>query len=431
MARLLWLEWRSKRVWALLLAASLLIPIFLGHGYCYSFLGQPSGVTLWHFAAFIMAVLLGTATFGSELAEGTADFVCSRPISWKKMLLAKLLVGLGIVAAGALLAVVASALLRPERYAGFVTPLNLAAGVAYAARQLGIAYLIGAGCAVALPGVVGGILTVLAAGCGMMVYTLAIAALIHGDPPGGEMIVYLWATGAALVTVLAARSWLTLPTGARVGRYALVVLGAVVVGTPAVVLVRDPAVYPWQGGYLQRSSISPDGRYAFTTVFRGHGPVRERGPYAVMLRLSDGARAEVRLPAADGDDLLRLVEFTHWTRSSAAFFNLGGRSVCIFRMYEDGTARLASVEVPGSLRHGSLVPSPDGKLAIVPTRSELRVVDIEGARLLKTTIAGLPVADLEEANRTLPDSGAYWWQSNTEVGHVDARGQRRIVQITD
>lgn len=155
MAQLLWKEYREKRLWLLLVAGAVVFVVLMKSAY--TFIGDWNpGRSLWDLLPCVLAILMGLSACSSELAGETASFLYSRPVSWKKLLLAKLAVGIGILAAAAIIGAIVYRVTCPAAYVRYATLGSLAQGVGEALLLTGLPYLVGFAMSVVLPGLLGG-----------------------------------------------------------------------------------------------------------------------------------------------------------------------------------------------------------------------------------------------------------------------------------
>ena len=403
MTRLLWKEVREKRVWTLLLTASVVGPLFFGKAH--TFVGEFGAFASWVWLSGLVSLFLGLGTFSSELAGGTADFIFSRPVSWKRILLAKILGGLAVIVSAAVLTAIVYCFVRPEQYAAFVTVPRLAEGVGYAVWMMGSAYLVGVACSVVLPGVIGGMLVLLAISVAMGVRQAIFAACNVWIP---RVVEWEWLLSAAIAAILVVRFGLTLTAASRAGRYALVVVAVVILATPLHFLLPSDSGWPYR-----ESFVSPDGQYAIVHWSAMTDMLKENTlGSGYIVRLSDGKKATVTLPSNI------VVRPIYWSKSNAVVFRWEG-AIRTVQMDDRGMLHEHSIKI-GSGEPSRMYLSPDRKLALVwssdKRRGRLEFADIETRRKLDLVIT---------------DPKRFWWQSNTEVGYVDTEGKRRIVRVVE
>lgn len=266
MTRLLWKEFREQAVWGLLWAMSLIGLGTLAHAQ--SFCGMDiSSIGLTVFVPLISAIV-GAGAYSSELTGNRADFVCTRPIPWRRLLLAKMLFAAIVVVCSAAISSIVLRIVTPEPYLHFATPSNMLQGAVPLMIAAWIAYLAGMCFSVTLPGVGGGVIALMASAL-----TLIIVGISSADVKGEHGIIYFWLVtgglmGAASGAVVIIRSRLTLPTRERTIRFArifmawLAVMWVVRLVTPNdIISSRVPDAY-------QQAVFSPDARYAFMSVGR-------------------------------------------------------------------------------------------------------------------------------------------------------------------
>lgn len=418
MRRLLWKELREKWIWLLPLVGSTSGLILLRDGYV--FIGDSQ--TSWLILSMLAALGLGASAHSSELPGGAADFVRSRPVSWKKMLLAKFAVGLALVIATALLSVVVFRLNCPAQYLRSADLPHLASGFGVAMLIMGCTYLAGFICSVVLPGAFGGALLIAAVVTSYVLEQYYLEQL-HAKPLA-YWSGYLAVIGAAVATVLISRFGLTLPTARRLTRYLSVIGIFALIGVPLDYLVRWD---PFNGAHTSAEwNLSLDGRYAALERTR-YGSHTDNIYHSYLVRISDGRKVE-----------------TDWLQGSAYAY---GNNACWYgqtfaaiesrqdradrllawlwmgRTDESGRLSRVRIPIPTHKDYGaSLIPSPTGRLVMVAAPTDVN----EGSRLT--------FADLDRLRplKQQITSGArdYWWQSDTEVGYTDAKGKRHMIRVT-
>ena len=427
MKQLLWKEFREKRLWSIPMAASVVGVVALGQGYTYC--GDFYTITGWIIPSIVAALLFGMGAYSGETAWGTADFLFSRPISWKKVLTAKLVFGIGVIAASAILGAVVYRVMCPAPYVRFAAFADLAEGVGIGMSIMLPAYLAGAACSVVFPGMVGAILTFVAIAV-VSVGGLTLVQKVLGQ--GARLPFWLipaWWVGAALAALLTARFGLTLSIGTRAKRYAVACVAAGAFLSAAYFVPFET----WREKPQARDlRISPEGTHAivrereYVEYAPFHWtPIKES---CYFVRLSDMRRSRLCDVDRNGYDYM-------WGPDGQVYYVLTPpharpafeSQVVIQQMDAGGVVREEAVRVgrAGLDVYCSLCrSSPDRKLAMVrcwhrgTRRSNhwLEFVDIENARNLDLVI-------------TNPKQS--WWQSNTEVGYVDTEGKRRIVRVIE
>jgi|GEM_PF-2846395 len=182
----------------------------------YVFLG--TATSLWIMLPFAISLKLGTGTFSGELGGGTADFIRSRPVAWWKLLLAKLIVGIGMITASMVLAAIVFRILCPEQYVAFANVPELMWRTGDGILFPGIGYFIGVACSAVLPSTMGGALVgfviILSVGLEVSVEN------ITKHYPASCWSYYARFIGALIATVAFARFGLTQSTRWRLWRFA-------------------------------------------------------------------------------------------------------------------------------------------------------------------------------------------------------------------
>lgn len=154
MTRLIWKELREKWIWSLLITAAGVTIILMGQSF--TFMIKNHGESLWIILPCLVCMLFGASSFSSEIGDKTADFLFSRPVSWKKLTSAKLLTGLVIIILSVIIAEMMFVILCPVQYKPFLTIGNWSKGIAVSLLYLVSAYALGFTASVVLPGAFGG-----------------------------------------------------------------------------------------------------------------------------------------------------------------------------------------------------------------------------------------------------------------------------------
>lgn len=423
MKRLLWREFREKWYWVPLLTAAASAPILFKDGY--TFIGDLNIDRLiqWMLLPASLAALFGLGAYSSELARSTADFLFSRPISWKKMTAAKLITMLWIVIMAAMVSAVVYRIMCPVPYIKFATPLRLGEGIGISAGVMIVGYFIGAIFSVALPGTIGALTTLIAAAVFCATVFIGIGSLIEQagirklmEPETFEPV---WSfagliIGALVAAVIISRFGITLSTAARVKRYALIFI---LIALLLSLLDWNPTtrISYLSSKELDRGMVlSPDGRFA---VLLSDLPQRA-GLKIELLRLCD--RKKVILPFRGVNDITWSIT---WAADGKLFMyrNLDTEhsSINVVWMTACGRLCIKSITAPPILYQYELL-SPDHKIAILRSyenksrKTKLLFLDVMRCRLLKCEVM-LDRLGLE----------GIWWRSNTEIGYkVHSRGRQ-------
>ena len=129
--RLLWKEWRERRIVVAALAAAAIAPVVFGSGL--SFSGDIGAFSPWLLLPIALAIRLGTGMYAYDGDQDSGDFLFSRPVGWKAVAAAKILPGLAVVLAACVLAALAYILFAAPQYRPHITDERLAAGAAFLA----------------------------------------------------------------------------------------------------------------------------------------------------------------------------------------------------------------------------------------------------------------------------------------------------------
>lgn len=401
MRALLWKEYREKRVWLLLLLASTVGVVLRGYGYTYA----GGNATPWATISTLIALLLGAATFSSEIAGRNANFLFSRPVSWKKLLLSKVIIGIGLLLLTAVITAIVYRLICPEPYKHLATPYSLGKGVLYAMMFMGFGYFFGLVCSAVLPGAFGGLLVAFAGCIALSVCEGALYSPSAYYHVKSEWSPWAWAIGALIAMILISRFGLTLTNGARIWRFVLTILVTVLCFLPLDFLAeKDPAdmlarlFKPSYGSV----SIGPSGKYLLADI-------RHR---QYLIRLSDSKRGISRVNP----------ENALWASLDTAY-SLNGSEIKIAWMRPNGKVEYNRIPL-GQLAQAA-IPSPSGRFTIVRQLSNKSGGDSQPSPGLMAVDILNPsiVLDIEKGIRD------FWWQSATEVGYVDDQGNRHIVTL--
>lgn len=400
MKQLLWKELHEKRLWGLLLVlCSLAVTVFAGG---YSVVGSISSFTVWSWLPITLSFLLGASSYAWELS-GTADFIHSRAVTWKRILLAKVSTSLFLIVLSALAGVAAYRLLRPEQYAEFTTFPYLLLGVGRAVLLLGSSYLIGLTCSILWPGAFAGVLVLLGMLGGSSLH-LKLHHLITGSLPHTTFWTLGWLVGMLMGFIFVARCGLTLRWENRFNRYAAAVISIVFLFSVVGTFVPEQS-NPFNLDF-SASSISPDGQYAISGVMSfADAEFRET---LFLVRLSDRRTALVEESLSPD-----LMLTPHWASPNTPYYYANG-TLKVLRMEPDGRLVEKSLPVEAG-EYARVIPSPDGTLAMLIRRDKLFIADIKGARILDLVI---------------PEAKRRWWHSNTEIAYIDPEGNRHIVDLS-
>jgi hypothetical protein len=456
MLRLIWKEYREQRLWLLPLLASTVGLIAFRQSY--TFCG--SEFEGWVVLSFIAALLFGAGAYSSEIAKGRADFLYSRRVSWKKVAMAKLLVGLGLILTTLVLAAATYKFLCPGPLARFATIDRLGLGMVYAILLTVLPYLAGVVCSVVLPGVFGGMIVALAALAAFAVNAQPLASAHQLFSPASML--YGWFLALAFAALVTVRFGVTLPTASRLHRYALIaiVVGIALGSTLGQTHLDDriASIPPSQYTFL---SLSPDGQYALAQWERlGRIPPSQSGvdsslesqipPIPLYLvRLSDGSKVKV-------GGLSHSPRQCYWTdaRTAVVFDISAHRVYTVSAASEDGplgkkaTVRFLDVgEIPTSL----IIPSPNRHLALGVSIDQPRfrgyafpmtaqpldrlageVTRMMAEAAAKTsTIQVIDLAGPRFVGGPIRNAASFWWQSDDEIRRVGRAGHLHIVKVSD
>jgi len=448
MRSLLWSEWRSKRLWGLALAAAVIVPILLGDpftfwGYLFSGNAREGWFYLSEgvFPALVIALLFGAMAFAGELGTGTQDFLMSRPVSWKKLLAAKLIVGIGMLVGTGLVAPVVFRLMCPAPYLPFLTFARIGAGIASAVLAMTVTYLAGVACSVALPGAVGSVLTMLVIAmlaAGQLVLMTALfryyELVMWVDTEQFMRIsIVPWAVGPLLAALVIVRFGLTLSLAQRVRRYAFVMLGSVVCLTTlalALYLPKPKTVTSYVYDF------SPDLSTALVSI----------GTYmdstdTYFWRISDGQKRDIPIVEYYND-------ITRWLNNDTAIFMQSSgpgkpESVATMRLDQSGRLEIKAVPVGYNtfFEQGDFI-SPDGEIVALIKHVALPTpVSMPGATPPGMLPSSMPHSKRQyrfldiklgkwlEPTTTCPPRRWDWWQNDRTYAWLDEHKNPHIIRV--
>lgn len=404
MSRLIWKELREKWIWLLPLVASTSGLILFHDAYMFLGGGNPSA---WLILSLLVALGLGASTYSSELAGGTADFLRSRPVSWKEALIAKLIVGLSFLLVTCALAALTFRLTCPGQYLRFAGLSDLARGFGLSMLILGIAYAAGFISSAVLPGAFG---SMLVAGAAVTVYMLIQYSLDQTNSSGiSYWSAYSGIVGAAVAMVLISRFGLTLPPRERLARFFVIVAAFAFVAAPFDYYVKYDPLNPVR--IAEGWALSPDASYGI--LYRwSTKPAVLKYERSFVVRTRDGRRAALNTP---GSASSWISDHALWHRSSFAARGDDG-SVWISAMDHSGKLHSSIVSRPRPEQSSApLVPSPGGvRIMIATDNSERQNSNVKFADM--ATMRPIPGS---------VNASDYWWISDTEIGYTDKSGTHR------
>jgi hypothetical protein len=407
----------------------------------------------------LIALFFGAGAFSSEI-DRSAQFLFSQPVSWKKLVAAKTIVGFAVLAASAVLTAVIYRLVCPEQYVRFATLERLGIGVYWAVIVIGIPYLAGLIFSTVLPGAAGGMLVSAVATGLMILNTTLTQRYVHPDH-GFWVIVFStlgWPIGAVAAMLVTARFGLTLHTGDRIRRYSTVLIGVVGISLMLSLVLCLPRLNPqrflprsWFTGSASYASIGPDGSHAVIRQgFRHYlfvGPGYKQAPFWLTY---DEQLICFYWPtpntviAAGGRNVL-LDRHGAWSPAGA------GESASLAAVSMDGRGHLTAreIKVPAQIADPrTLIPSPSGRRflvvpvelvsawdapqGIVTSRTDRSVPGSTGCTVAieDTGLIGILDCSGPPALTVLTISpSVIWWQSDNEIGYLDNAGERHYLPV--
>lgn len=342
MARVLWKEWREKRLWTLLFLAFVLVPGVVC-GETLSFSGHLGTTSFWTMAVILPALLLGMTTFSRETGYECQDFLFSRPIAWKQILFAKLLVDGGIMLGSVVIGAVVFWLTLPKFSVHFIGIGDLLSGIAIGFGAMLIGYIPGLGTSVVVPGVLGSGVVLCLAGATGGVESVFIANM------GGNALFGLiaaWVLGGVSASVLMGKRGLGLVAADRAKRYALLIVVISTLMLSVTIPIANRIRLPEKPESVM-TDISPDGRYLLIE------PENSAKPWRVVRR-SDKASAPLSYA-------IRTAYGYVWNDDSLIFYS---RRI-LLSLTMDDSGKLFEKEYGGKLNAHSIDISPDGRYAAI------------------------------------------------------------------
>ncbi|MBI2843516.1 MAG: ABC transporter permease [Armatimonadetes bacterium] len=466
MKRLLWKEFRERWPWVAVLALSVLGVVVAGKGYTYC--GSFETFTGWVAPSVLAALFLGMGAYSSELGWGTADFLHSRPITWKRILSAKLLFGILTIAIVCIVGAVLYRVTIPQAYAVHATVPALAEGAGIASLILTIAFLMGLVSSVVLPGAVGAALIFLAIVVGLGIEWAAVdprARFEQGVVPNlPYWIITGWWLGASVAALVVLRFRITLPMPVRTKRYASMTLLTVAILSP---LQFVGPFQHWEELFirLRQFNSSPSGDYILVmdyldpSRFRRNWTIRHYADreacikqVSYMVRLSDGARGEIdtwRVGSVRNPD--GTVKLWTYPVSIESYAWAGEIAYDIYYSSDPMDSNRTRIDLykawidrSGDVRQSKV------RLATIDRRSyRFRCLDSPDRRYFAVLIvsrntgdASLKIFDMW-LDITRPDiiplddmitdpksrRNDLWWESNTEIGYYDREGKRHVISV--
>jgi len=387
MRRLFWKEWRERRWWALIWTLAILGIALFGGGQ--TFYGDHLLLTSpLQLLPLAIGLLTGAGAYAGELARSQSVF--SRPINRRALLTTKLLMAAVICLGASLLAAVITWCIMPAPYRHLATPANLLSGALGVAAKNWLIYLLGLTGSVVIPGLAGGVLTLIAA----LLPLVAVTALAELYLPSGfysfsseDVSLHQYAVAAGLtfgtwLGITAAglsitRFAVVLGNDERIKRFTLVFLPLFLLcGLTGVLLPEGVARRLLLHREVGLTYISPTGQYAMVNeVWRPiniiYQPIQYPAPYGDMhylVRLRDHRHQSLpSMGIAWGDWNWNW----HWITDKVACVYILGKERLILIYPDRGIAR--EVRLPGRLTYLQLSPSPDGRLLPVKVQCNREV----------------------------------------------------------
>jgi len=394
MKQLLWKEWQERRIWLLLWAVAEVGVGVFAHTQSPFGSFEPNGST-WILLPGALALLAGLGAYGSELAGGRAAFLYTRALSWKQVLLAKLLPGVAVLVGAPFISACILRLSAHAPYTHFMTPVNLLSGALWMMSFTGMAFFAGFGCSIVLSGLAGSIL-VLFGFFGAVFLGSTLLAKVSGYP--SEVFLGYIVTPLLAVVVLA-RFGITLSPGARLRRFALAVLIPLIIISSAGFLPALRKNNRLAERIVSVQIVSPSGESAFA-----------RRWYDAWKGYWFDLRNKRLLPLPENQFFLA------WASNECLITQtidpVTGKisDGCLLTWLDHGQLRSHRFE-SGGTRHP--YASPDGQKVLLLTGKDFCVFDLRTG-----TTQRFPVT-WPNNSKASKEGADCWWQSNDVIGYTD------------
>ena len=424
MRRLFWKEWRERGLWfgLWILAVVVLALIRQGQDSCgdLSYFPAMPPCTMWPAGLALLAGLFG---YGSELKGGRVTFLYSRAQLWKSLLFVKIASGVLVTVLAVVLGALASRLTAPIAYLPQMTPAHLAQGAASMALITGCAYLLGLGCSIVLPGLAGGIVTLLLCfGLTLALQAILLKTLEHNWDTGVSYIPIGTGIGAPLLAlVILARFGLTLSWQSRLLRFLLTAGVAMVCGLaisllpPARHLLARLAPSP---NVINTFCISPDGRAAFILdTVRGMQQPQ-------WWQLDTGRHVELPTSGYINCTSARWITVDDVLYTN---FDVTGKNIFYLAHQDHGQVHDTPLALDSEYMDvAHAYPSPDGTRVLLPDIDKLALVNLQTAAVWQYAIDRKE----EQQFRHYHLDTVCWWQDNHTIGYDDPKtGKRMLVKV--
>ena len=439
--RCLWKELRERRWWAICWALALLALSLLMHAQ--HFCGDTGGTSLWPptWGALppLLAGIVGLGGYGSELRRGRALFLFSRAVHWQQLLLAKVLYG-AIIILGAPAAACLFRLTCAEPYRHLVTLSHVLAGIGALAWPMALCYLGGLACSVVLPGLAGGVLTIVSIA---LAYLLALSggeviaafgkpfindAALFGAPFAMLFFVLLgicWGGMAAARSGLYRDHWQRIKLFAPKCLLTMMLGGLLVLCLPQALANR--LFLHWFPARFA-GTISPGGSYAMVSAVQHYAicgldvsslmGTRYTASRTDCIRLADNKLVR-RMPWPKDAAFFGMYNWTWLTDSVAFDRNFSNGNTQHNLIFHANTNSLI-VTPPGNVNpFPAPVISPNGQLAVAISNTYDEKRKCSEHCLWLCNLANGYTAEVPINDDPVEDGGyafACWWESNTAVG---------------
>lgn len=428
MRRLLWKELCERAWWLGCWALATLGVAFFDGQWWHA---QGVLITPWLALPFVLALVVGTGAYASELGGGRAPFLYARPVRWQAVLGAKVLVGMAVIVIMPLLAGILYWRFGPEVHCSYVTAGTIFANTWPLMWVMAVLYLTGLSCSVLLPGLAGGLLTLI----GVVLVAIAVFAVGQGVISWEYSRELTIINGTIIGTVLAAlcaglpltRFGLTLGVDARMKcfapTYTLVLLAVVITSMVLPMQLTDRLLLRWDP---IRTSVSPGGTYVYTAYTSLYFPPGYRVGWeqsnenffagkAIVRRL-DGRGSLSQIPF----DLLRgsATEASVWANDRTMYVNdSSGKGMAL---YYPATGRVVRFTGTIAANYRLNPPVPDRRYLLVrmgnTSAHVYRCIDLQTAQMLPMVV--------QTEHRI-------WWQNPHTLAYISEwDGKRHTVDVS-
>jgi hypothetical protein len=347
-------------------------------------------------------------TFSRETGYECQDFLLSRPIGWKRILFAKILVDAGIMLSGIIVGAVAFRLLLPGFYEPFVGIAGLLIGIGIAFGTALLGYMPGFASSAVLPGFWGSgiVLCLICVGMGAEATWIEVYSPANIGPNAWIGLVAAWVIGGIAASVFMAKRGMGLSPSDRAKRYAVLIAVFSSILLPLTIRAANRITY-FGAGEDVWSNVSGHGSYVLT-VFNNDSR-------SEITRVRDNVSAPLA-SVVRGESFKTMGGIWIDDRSLLLYpEHDGSRPQPLVRVWMDQSGKLLAKSYPKKLIQSSVDVSPGGRYAVIKRHGGVRdLVDTETMSTIQR----------------IEGESAYWKSDDllrvTTVPHPQERGQYRI-----